>query len=162
MQQLKRFNRILHIDDDYSGFAFVFDKAGVPDSVIYYARKAIGMGWLRSGLTVAYANAFNKKGMADSALFYYRWSIEYAKKINFSKDLIDSYNGIAEVYLKSGRHDSVKYYLAKTVNETNISAYPMGKLKAYDVYVKLYDAERNTDSALLYFEELQCHPRSAI
>ena len=145
--------RITKNRDVYSSFAFVFDKAGNADSVLYYGKKTIDLGLAWSGLTVAYANAFNKKGMTDSALFYYQWSIAEAKKVHFSKDLVDSYNGIAMVYQKSGKDDSAKFYLQQVINEENIDAYPVGQLTAYETYSRIYDAEKNSDSALYYFKK---------
>ena len=146
-------SRLLNDKHSFAIYAYAFDKAKQPDSVIYYLNKSMRVEIPNSGLTILLANAFNIKNIKDSALFYYRRTIDEATDAGLSKDIIESYNGMAELYQKSGQYDSAKFYLISSVNENNAESYPLGKLKAYEIFSNIYDREKNSDSALYYLKK---------
>lgn len=146
-------DRILKSSSRDAVYVYAYDKANLPDSVLFYAKKLSFSALNSSGLTVLLANAYNRKNIFDSALFYYRKSVDLASDNYIDKDIIDSYIGLAELYQKSGEYDSVKYYLLASVNEKNIESYAIGKLKTYEMLSKMYDKQRNMDSALFYLKK---------
>ena len=136
----------------------VFQSMNQPDSALLYARNAyqkIKGTQIPGEISLLFpilGNAFAGKANYDSALFYYTMGIPVAAKYNFGTDLIDNYNGIAEVYKAKGNLDSADWYSKKVLTEKIGKSYPIGLLKAANMLADIYQSKNKPDSTLKIFK----------
>ena len=88
----------------------------------------------------------NRLGNGELALEFYKKSIQPALSDNARGDLVNIYNGIAEVYKARGNIDSA------TVNAKRALFYDSGSLKATGILVDIYESVNNKDSTLKYLK----------
>jgi signal transduction histidine kinase len=138
------------------------------DSAIYYAKESLSMYDLvlmntdtvnkfvsldpRGYILHVLASAYLDKGEYDSSLKYFRRAIMGSIASNIGVDLIESYNGIAELFLKIGQVDSARWYSKKIIEGRMAHYYPAGTLEATERLFRIYQGGSKTDSTLKYLE----------
>ena len=139
--------------------AVIYEKSGVLDSALVYARKALDITIESNGqvswnlITAALANAYLRNKMYDSALHYYNETLPLAIRAFDQKDVILAYNGIAEVFQSYGLTDSCYRYAYKALNLRAANPYPPGTLSTYRILYSLYRKQGKIDSAISYLEQ---------
>ena len=105
----------------------------------------------QSGFTALHlGNIYAKKENSGLALKYYREVIIDSKLHNYTKDLMDAYNGIAKTFNKNGQTDSAIFYADQTLLVGNSTAYPLAILDAVTLLSKIYKSKNNLDSTVKY------------
>ena len=94
-------------------------------------------------------DAYAGKSNYDSALFFYRNGVAVSLKDHIN-DLIDSYNGIADVYKATNNFDSAAWYSKRVLSEKIEKSYPIGMLKAANMLADIYESQNKPDSTLKY------------
>jgi two-component system, NtrC family, sensor kinase len=138
------------------------------DSAIYYAKESLILYDLvltntdtanklvsldpRGYILQVLASAYLDKAEYDSSLKYFRKAIMYSIASNIGVDLIESYNGIAELFLAIGQVDSARWYSKKILEGRMAHYYPAGTIVATERLFRIYQRESKTDSALKYLE----------
>ena len=130
----------------YAGISGIYEQNNQLDSALYYAKKAYQLnpdyGYGLEKMAVAYGRLGNGK----LALEFYKKSIQPALRDNARGDLVNIYNGIAEVYKARGNIDSA------TVNAKRALFYDSGSLTATGILVDIYESVNNKDSTLKYLK----------
>jgi hypothetical protein len=86
------------------------------------------------------------------ALSLFRKAASLAYSQNVIKDVIDSYNGMSEVFKTTKQADSIVYYAYKVMELSKASNYKRGALEASRLLSEMYEKEGNTDSAFRYYK----------
>ncbi|HLY69765.1 MAG TPA: hypothetical protein VKR53_08545, partial [Puia sp.] len=149
----------------YVEFAKCFEDIHNYDSAIYYAKKSLThYGSIKKNadefvgldphayILNTLASAYLDKGYYDTALFYFRNGISAAITTNIGTDLIDVYNGLSSLFMKTGNRDSACFYCKKVIDDKMGKYYPAGLLLATETLWRVYRSESKTDSALKYLE----------
>ena len=147
-------NEIYHI---WINLSRGFESVNQYDSAILYAKKGYETmkrnqdWWAESYVFLILGNAFAGKADYDSALVYYKMSIPLSVKNHvFEIGMIDSYNGIAQVYKAKGKLDSAVWYAKKALTEKMGKSYPNSILKATSILADIYELQNKPDSTLKY------------
>jgi signal transduction histidine kinase len=137
------------------------------DSAIFYAKESLNMYERllmntdtnkfvsldpRGYILHVLASAYMEKEKYDSASKYFRRAIMASIASNIGVDLIESYNGIAQMFLKIGEVDSASWYSKKILDGRMARFYPAGTLAASERLFHIYQDESKTDSALKYLK----------
>ncbi len=130
-----------------------------PDSIIFYARKAIDLAEALDNnfvLISAYLNigqAQRAKGDLDEALTTLIKYINLTEKNGFTVELGSGYSAIGDVYSVQGNHKNALLYYNKAIdlfrNENDSSKLATSLFNTGDEYFN----HDELDSALIYFEE---------
>ena len=141
------FSDTIHaITSFYAGISGIYEQNNQLDSSLYYAKKAYQLnpdyGYGLQKMAIAY----ERLGNGELALEFYKKSIQPALRDNARGDLVNIYNGIAEVYKARGNIDSA------TVNAKRALFYDSGSLKATGILVDIYESVNNKDSTLKYLK----------
>jgi two-component system, NtrC family, sensor kinase len=149
----------------YVEIAKCFEDIQKDDSAIYYARESLnhynaatvsGNDFVgldpHSFILLTLATAYSDKGNYDSALLYFRNGASIAITSNIGVDLIDIYNGMSALFIKTGNRDSAAVYSRKVLADKMAKYYPVGLLAATQTLARIYQEESKTDSALKYLE----------
>jgi signal transduction histidine kinase len=135
------------------------------DSAIYYAKESLNMYEQllmhtdtnkfvsldpRGYILHVLASAYMEKEKYDSASKYFRKAIMASTASNIGVDLIESYNGIAQLFLRTGQVDSASWYSKKILEGRMAHYYPAGTMAASERLFHIYQDESKTDSALKY------------
>ena len=128
----------------YAGISGIYEQNNQLDSALYFAKKAYQLkpdyAYGLEKMAIAYA----RLGNDDLALEFYQKSIQPALQNNARGDLVNIYNGIAEIYKARGNIDSA------TVNAKKALFYDTGSLRAAQILVDIYESINNKDSILKY------------
>ena len=134
----------------HAGISGIYEQNDQFDSALYYAKKAIQFNSdYHYGLSKM-AIAYSKLGKNDSALVFYKKAIPSSLIINARTDLINIYNGIAEIYKAKDNIDSATIYAKTALSYESGQHYPSGSLKAAGILVDIYKSTNNKDSVLKY------------
>ncbi len=130
----------------YAGISGIYEQNNQLDSALYYAKKAYQLnpdyGYGLQKMAIAYA----RLGNDEMALEFFKKAIDPALRDNVKGDLVNIYNGIAEIYKARGNIDSA------TVNAKRALFYDAGSLKASGILVDIYESINNKDSTLKYLK----------
>jgi two-component system NtrC family sensor kinase len=94
-------------------------------------------------------NIYSKTGDYSTALNYYRSGAALAAG---NKDLMDNYNGVANIFKKVGQLDSSILYANKVLELSKSAHFPIGKLEALILLSDVYKLKHNTDSVAKYLQ----------
>ncbi|HYK46835.1 MAG TPA: ATP-binding protein [Parafilimonas sp.] len=130
----------------YAGISGIYEQNNQLDSALYYAKKAYQLKPDYAYGLEKMAIAYGRLGNGDLALEFYKKSILPALSDNERGDLVNIYNGIAEIYKARGDIDSA------TVNAKRALSYDPGSLKAAGILVDIYESVKNKDSTLKYLK----------
>ncbi len=118
----------------------VYEKFDQLDSAIIYIKKAYEIdnkiNWKWSLLPNTMGNIYEKMGKYDLAIQYYKEGIVIAKDQNVIRDLVDMYNGVANIFLKTGQIDSCIYYAKQIINISTKTSYPLSAMEASHYVIK--------------------------
>ena len=136
----------------YAGISGIYEQNNQLDSALYYAKKAYQLnpdyGYGLQKMAIAYA----RLGNGELALEFYKKSMQPALRDNVRGDLVNIYNGIAEVHKAKGNIDSATVY-AKLALSSEIGQHdPSGALKASLILIDIYESINNKDSAIKYLK----------
>ena len=132
--------------------ASVFERNNQLDSALYYAEKAYKFNNDWSGLLTVLGSIQAKLGHNQLALEFYQRAIPSAIRYNDQIDILDGYNGMANVYLKDGKTDSAIFFAKQTLGQKWGRAYPIGMLKASSLLADIYQSKNINDSTLKYLK----------
>jgi two-component system NtrC family sensor kinase len=130
----------------------VYERDNQLDSALLYAQKAYSVRKDWSGLLVVLGAIHSKLGHNDLALNFYRKTIPLAIQGHVQIDILDAYNGIANVYLNEGKKDSAIYYTEQALTQKWGRVYPIGMLHASALLANIYESQNKTDSTLKYLK----------
>jgi len=134
----------------YAGISGIYEENNQLDSALHYAKKAYQLnpdyGYGLEKMAVAY----QRLGNNDLALQFYKKSIQSALRANEREDLMNIYNGIAEVYKQRGKIDSAIIYARSALGEEG-NTDPAGLLRASGILIDMYESV-NKDSVLKYLK----------
>ncbi|HSZ86396.1 MAG TPA: ATP-binding protein [Puia sp.] len=152
----------------YVEVAKCFEDVHNYDSALYYAKKSLSdyssatfqntPGEYFVGLDPhafilsTLASIYSDKGNYDSALFYFRNGVAIAVRVNIGIDLIDIYNGMSALFIKTNNLDSATWYCKKVLADKLVRSYPFGLLAATEMLSQIYQKESKADSTLKYLE----------
>jgi signal transduction histidine kinase len=134
----------------YAGISGIYEQYNQLDSALYYANQAYqldpdyGYGLIK--MAIAYA----RLGKDDLALEFYKKAIPPNLRDNLRTDLINIYNGIAELYKARSKIDSAIIYAKTALSYEAGQHYPLGSLKASGILVDIYNSINDKDSVLKY------------
>jgi signal transduction histidine kinase len=136
----------------YAGISGIYEQNNQLDSALYYAKKAYQLNPDYGYGLVKMAIAYARLGKNDLALEFYKKAIPPNLRDNYITDLINIYNGIAELYKAKGNLDSATVYAKKALSHEAGQHFPLGSLKASGILVDIYESSNHKDSALKYFK----------
>jgi two-component system, NtrC family, sensor kinase len=130
----------------YAGISGIYEQNNQLDSALYYAKKAYqlnpGYGYGLEKMAIAYS----RLGNDELALEFYKKSMLPALRENQRGDLINIYNGIAEIYKARGDIDSA------IISAKRALFNDPGSLEAAGILVDIYESINNKDSTLKYLK----------
>jgi len=130
----------------YAGISGIYEQNNQLDSALYYAKKAYqlnpGYGYGLEKMAIAYS----RLGNDELALEFYKKSMLPALRENERGDLINIYNGIAEIYKARGDIDSA------IISAKRALFNDPGSLEAAGILVDIYESVKNKDSTLKYLK----------
>jgi two-component system, NtrC family, sensor kinase len=130
----------------------IYERDNKLDSALYYAQRSYDLNKEWSGLLTVLGAIQSKLGQHELALGYYKMAIPFAIRDNFQIDILDAYNGIAQIYLNEGKTDSAIYYAKLSLIQKWGKAYPLGLLNASNLIADIYESKNKTDSTLKYLK----------
>jgi signal transduction histidine kinase len=136
----------------HAGISGIYEQNNQFDSALYYAKKSIQLNTDYHYGLIKMAIAYFKLGKNDSALVFYKKAIPPSLIINARTDLINIYNGIAEIYKAKGKIDSATIYTKAALSYETGQHYPLGSLIAAGILVEIYESTNNKDSVLKYLK----------
>jgi signal transduction histidine kinase len=122
-----------------------------PDSALFYGLKAFKHDNTNSGIAYVLGSAYAQKGQYELAMGYYRKTIIFAHG-GAEIDILDAYNGMASLFVKTGQTDSAIYYAKKALSQKWGKTYPIGVFHATELLTNIYEKENATDSTLKYLK----------
>jgi len=131
----------------------IFERNNQLDSALYCANTAYPDHQSHSGLLYELGAIHSKLGHDSIALDFYRRAIPLAVANNSQIDVIDSYNGISQIYLKEGKADSAIFYGKLALKQKWGKTYPIGIFRASELLAKIYESQKKTDSTLKYLKQ---------
>ena len=123
------------------------------DSAEYYIDKFFQVNSLTKsgGFTVnTLARIAVAKKEFPKALYYFKTSITNGSLAQV--DMLDTYVGIADLYLKTGNIDSSIYYCKKTLETGSGTFYRRAISDAVSILANCYKHQKNNDSTIKYLE----------
>ncbi len=134
--------------------ALVYHSLNQPDSAIMYAKKAYekltGDSAVGTNIHYILGNAYAGKQIYDSALSLYLYGVTASQNYLLKTNLVDNYNGIADVYKLTNNLDSAVWYSKKAFAEKIEKSYPIGLLKAANMLADVYGLQNKPDSSLKF------------
>ncbi len=131
----------------------VYEKNNQLDSALFYANKCykvVGDNW--SGVLLPLGDIHTKLGHNEEAIEFYRKSISFALLANSQTNILDAYNGIAQVYVNERKTDSAIYYAKETLAQQWGKAYPIGLLRSTTLLSYIYSTQNKSDSSVKYLK----------
>ncbi len=123
------------------------------DSAEYYINKFFQVNSLtnNSGFAVnTLARITVAKKDFSKALYYFKTSITNGSLAQV--DMLDTYVGIADLYLKTGNIDSSIYYCKKILEKGSTTFYRRAISDAVSILANCYKHQKNNDSTIKYLE----------
>jgi signal transduction histidine kinase len=129
----------------------IYDLQNRLDSAAFYIRKAVEIdrrinkgswGWLY----YLEGNIHRKLKQYDSAMVYYRTALPLVDY----KDIVETYNGIALLYMETGRIDSAIFYASEVLQKWRSVSYQRGILQATTILADAYKKINQRDSVIKY------------
>jgi two-component system, NtrC family, sensor kinase len=130
----------------------------MPDSALYYTKKAISFNELFNGYSWAFpyyllATIQNMKGNYQSALENFRLSKTLTIQNDILRDTIQINSGISTVFKNLGELDSALYYANSVLKSWNyMNSEPKNLLEALGNMGEVYKLQGEKDSAIKYIE----------
>jgi signal transduction histidine kinase len=155
-------------DELFSGYAVIVGiYVGLHeyDSAMYVARKSLELfkaqpalyndsnfqsKYSKNQVYLYLGVAFKANKMYDSALYYYRKSIPFGNDLNLEINVMQAFNGMAEIFKDQHQRDSAICYAKKALANKVAKAYPAEKIKASGLLADVYESKGFTDSSLKY------------
>ncbi|HNP98693.1 MAG TPA: hypothetical protein PKK99_06540 [Bacteroidia bacterium] len=144
----------------YNGIGCIYGEAGMADSGMVYAQKAVNMdtemkNYQRLALSIStLAENYIAAKEYDIALAFLRKSLDY---YTTGKAKVNKYlyaylmNDFAQVFLQKQLYDSSIYYSAQAIDYAVPSNYQDQSMRAYEYLYKSYESKSNRDSVNKYF-----------
>jgi signal transduction histidine kinase len=139
------------------GLTSVYEKRGQLDSSLICVRildsvyeEKNGKRWAAAAF--AFGNVYAKMELFDSAKLQYRAGIRLAAETNTLKDIIDNYNGLANVFSVVGKTDSAIFYANIILELTMATHFTVARLQALTVLAGAYKKKHNIDSIAKYLD----------
>ena len=132
--------------------ASVFERNNQLDSALFYGEQAYKVLNDWSGLLTVLGAIHAKLGHNQLALEFYKRDIPSAIRNNDQIDMLDAYNGMANVYWHEGKTDSAIFFAKQALNQQWGRAYPIGMLKASSLLADIYQSKNINDSTLKYLK----------
>ena len=151
-----KLRELLH--DDYgitvtqSMLGGIYERNNQLDSALFYAQIAYKVNQDWSGLLTVLGAIHAKLRHSELALDFYIKAIPSAIRDNFQVDILDAYNGIANVYINEGKTDSAIYYARQALAQKWGRAYPIGLLNASTLLADIYASKNKSDSTVKYLK----------
>ena len=136
----------------YGGISGIYEQNNQLDSALYYAKKAYQLNPDWSYGLQKMAIAYDRLGKGDLALEFYKKAIQPALHENHRTDLINIFNGIAELYKAGGNIDSATVYAKRALSYEAGQHYPSGSLKASTILTDIYESINKIDSTQKYLK----------
>lgn len=136
----------------YGMISSVYEKSNQLDSALYYAQKAHKVDTQWSGLLYVLGSIYTKKGDNELAVQYFKKTVSVAEKTHAQIDIVDSYNGMARVYINEGKTDSAIYYVRKAIGQKWGKSYPKAILESSALLAGIYERKKISDSTLKYLK----------
>jgi tetratricopeptide (TPR) repeat protein len=114
------------------------------DSALHYELQAYGIQHLLNDKstmpnTLSILGDINyKMGNAPMSLEYYRLSIRYAIENDDQIAIVDTYNSVAQLYIKNNQPDSSRYYASVALKTAQKASYAEGIYTASDLLTQYY------------------------
>ncbi|MDQ6814762.1 MAG: ATP-binding protein [Bacteroidota bacterium] len=129
------------------------------DSSILYAEKALSINEKPSdlkydGLIYVLGNNYLKLGKYDNAMHYFKLALGMAINHNIHKDIIESNNGIARVFIQKKNLDSAEFYCKSVINNRYKKFFPRSLLETSNILATIYESQNKPDSAFKYFKQV--------
>ena len=105
-------------------------------------------GWIYTIM----GNLDKKRGNYVRALNNYQKAIPKIIGNGASKDIVDIYNSLAQIYEETGKIDSCIYYANEVLGKLSSISYQKGVLEAINILVSSYKIKNERDSTLKYLE----------
>jgi signal transduction histidine kinase len=119
------------------------------DSALYYFKKSYAIDTLVnrqwSSPLLFIGQIYTKQGHYEMALNFYRKAYYSAV---YLVDILETYNGRADVFEKMGQFDSALFYAYKSISARK--DFPFSIIPAYNTLSKVYKAQHAFDSAFKY------------
>jgi len=149
-----RIRQLMHFKTDgvEGMMASVYERNNQLDSALFYAEKVYYIDDNWSGILTVLGAIHSKFGNNQLALKFYKKAINIAIGNNAQVDILDAYNGIAQVYLNEGKTDSAIYFAKETLVQKWGKAYPIGMLHASMLLADIYESKNVNDSTLKYLK----------
>jgi signal transduction histidine kinase/Flp pilus assembly protein TadD len=159
IENIQESMRLQKLSHEESGLVFtegmlsaVLERNNQLDSALVYANRSYSKKQDWSGLLTVLGAIHSKLGNNQLAIEFYKKAIPLAIRDNFQIDILDAYNGIAQVYLNEGKTDSAIYYAKQALFQEWERVYPIGKLHASTLLANIYESQNKTDSTLKYLK----------
>src|SRR5579862_3974049 len=131
----------------------MYERNNQLDSALFYAERAYKEVKNWSGLLAVLGNIHAKLRHDAFAIDLYRKSIPFAMQAHYQIDIVQAYNGMANVYLNEGKTDSAIYYAKEVLTQKWGRVYPIGLLDASNLLAHVYEINHLSDSALKYLKQ---------
>ncbi len=134
----------------------IYEKFNHPDSALYYLNLADREDIIANGtnhygyISLVFGNVYYKKQDFALAIKYYLKGIYLTESQKVLKDLIEGCNGIAKVYMATGKPDSAKIYLQKSIMLSRETPFILGTLESGNMLSLIYKSQSKLDSAIKY------------
>jgi tetratricopeptide (TPR) repeat protein len=136
----------------------IFEKFDHLDSALIYTMKSYQMDIaiygksIRSAIPMLLGNIYAKKGDTQRALDFYREAISMDTTEKINKDLMEIYDGMAKIFIITGKTDSAIFYSKQTLSIGKSSPFPLSILQACTLLSDIYQSMHYPDSALKYLK----------
>ena len=139
-------------------FAFIYELSNQLDISLKYNQrandvyiKAFGeLDW--ANIPYEYGRIYSKMGNYPKALHYYYMGVGISARTNNKKDLMDNYNGLADVYKSIKQYDSSILFANKVLETGKSAVYFKAQSDAYILLSGIYKSKHNVDSLAKYLE----------
>jgi signal transduction histidine kinase len=109
-----------------------------------------GFKW--SAVSYEFGNVYAKKGYFNLAHQYYTEGVAIALYSSNGKDLMDNYNGLANLFRSVDNTDSSIYYAKKVLEQYRSDRYSIAALKALALLAGIYKSQHKSDSVAKYLD----------
>lgn len=136
----------------------LYEKFGNLDSAFFFLQKAFDFDMRRFGkitrerTLLTLGNACFKKDSFPEALRFYRMAVDLAIQKENNINLVDAFNGAAQLYNHTGQLDSGIYYATEALQRSQFTFYTLGQLTANNTLADLYKKKGDRDNTLAYLE----------
>lgn len=136
----------------------LYEKFDHLDSAFFFLQKAFDFDMQKFGeitrerTLLTLGNVCFKKDSFPEALGFYRMAVNLAVRKENYVNLVDAFNGVAQVYNHIGKLDSGIHYATEALRMSQITLYTLGQLTANSILANLYKRKGDRDKTLNYLE----------